>query len=146
MPTAPTKAGKGLGVAGFVIALVALVFWVFVSGAAVLQAAFGGGMPLSIFWVVLSLLGFVLALMGFMAAKKGNGKKGLAITGIVLGLVATALSIRTVMVVKEVKDNVGKEGQEMLDKMKEGFKDIADSAAVHMNESMKEMADSMNTK
>ena len=73
--TTSTKAGKGLGVAGFVIALVALVLWIFISGAAVLQAVGGGGMGLAIFWIIVSVSGIALSIIGFMKAKSGNGKK-----------------------------------------------------------------------
>jgi hypothetical protein len=121
--TAPTNAGKGLGVAGFVISLVALVLWVFVSGAAVLAAVAGGGMGLAIFWAVVSLLGTILSIMGFMKAKAANGKKGLAIAGLVIGIVATLLSVRTVFAVKTVHETAGDLGKEILEKMGEGMKE-----------------------
>lgn len=136
--TAPTNAGKGLGVAGFVISLVALVLWIFVSGAAVLAAVAGGGMGLAIFWAVVSLLGTILSVMGFMKAKAGNGKKGLAIAGLVIGLVATLLSVRTVFAVKTVHETTGDLGKELLEKMgegmKEGMQQAMDSLQNHMDD------------
>jgi hypothetical protein len=121
------NAGKGLGTAGFVIALVALVLWIFISGAAVLSAVTGGGMGLAIFWIIVSGLGTGLSVMGFMKAKAVNGKKGLAITGLILGLVATGLSVRTVFAVKEAHEimaGMGDVGKEMMSKMEEGLKDL----------------------
>jgi hypothetical protein len=91
--------GKGLGVAGFVISLIALVGWLFVGLGALAKAALdgvqgkdGGGMGLMIGWLILSVLGTVLSMMGMMKLGKTGGKKGLAITGMVLGIVATLLS------------------------------------------------------
>ena len=61
--TAPTTAGKGMGVAGFVISLVALVLYFIVAPMAGLAAIVGGGMGLSIFWTILSVLGLVLSVI-----------------------------------------------------------------------------------
>ena len=129
------NAGKGLGTAGFVIALVALVLWIFISGAAVLSAVTGGGMGLAIFWIIVSVAGTALSIMGFMKAKAVNGKKGLAITGLILGLIATGLSVRTVFAVKEahaLMSGMGDIGKEMMSKMEDGLKDL-NSAADSLN-------------
>lgn len=114
---AKTNAGKGLNVAGFVIALVALVLWIIIAGIATASAMLGGGMGLAIFWLIVSLLGTGLSVMGMMAANKGNGKKGLGIAGMVIGIVATILSFTTVMGVKKVHDTVGDAGKEMLENL-----------------------------
>ncbi len=103
----PTKAGKGASIGGFVISLVAIVGWLFVSAAALFAAVLGGGTGLAIGWAVFTLIGVVLSVMGFMAAKKGNGKKGLAIAGLIIGLLAFLLSVRTVFGVMEVKSKIG---------------------------------------
>lgn len=130
-----SKAGKGLGVAGFVISLVALVLWVFVAGAAAVSALVGGGMGLAIFWAVLSLVGTILSIMGFMKAKAVNGKKGMAIAGLVIGILATILSVRTVFAVKAVHDTAGEVGKELMNKMgeelKEGIEQAMDSLESH---------------
>ncbi len=105
-----SKAGKGLGVSGFVISLVALVFWLFVSAAAVLSAALGGGMGLASFWLIFSFAGLALSVLGFVKANKAGAKKGLAITGIIIGLVATLLSISTVSGVSKAQDEFAKAG------------------------------------
>lgn len=130
--------GKGMGVAGFVIALVALLFWFIVSGIAILSAAVGGGMGLAMFWLVLSLLGTALSVMGMMKLGKTGGKKGLAITGMVLGIVATILSVTTVMGVSKVKAEIGDKGKDLLES-------LSDTAKLRetMNNAMQEMADSL---
>ncbi|MGE0566925.1 MAG: hypothetical protein AB7O73_03165 [Bacteroidia bacterium] len=119
---AKTSAGKGLSVSGFVIALVALVLWIIISGIAAASAMLGGGMGLAIFWLILSLLGTGLSVMGFMAASKGNGKKGLGVAGLVIGIVATILSFTTVMAVKKVHDTVGDVGKEMMENLSDTAK------------------------
>lgn len=131
---AKTNAGKGLNVSGFVIALVALVLWVVIAGMASLAAIAGGGMGLAIFWLIFSLLGAGLSLMGVMAASKGNGKKGLGIAGVVLGLVATILSVTTVLGVKKVHDTVG---NKFGDALKDGLENLGDTAK--MRESLQNM-------
>ncbi len=120
--TAPTNAGKGLGVAGFVISLVALVLYFIVAPMAGLAAFAGGGMGLSIFWTILSVVGLLLSIMGFMKAKAGNGKKGLAIAGLVIGIIATIMSVRLVFAVREINAAAGDTGKELLEKMGEGMK------------------------
>jgi hypothetical protein len=105
-----SKAGKRLGVSGFVISLVALVFWLFVSAAAVLSAALGGGMGLASFWLLFSITGLALSVLGFVKANKAGAKKGLAITGLIIGLIATLLSITTVTGVSKAQDEFSKAG------------------------------------
>lgn len=137
METTQTNAGKGLNVAGFVIALVALVLWIFISGAAILQAVVGGGMGLAIFWIIVSALGTAFCVMGFMKAKNGNGKKGLSVAGMIIGLLATGLSVRTVFMVKEAHALIGSAGTELMSKMEESMK--------NMDQSLKDAAANMNT-
>jgi hypothetical protein len=130
--------GKGMGTAGFVISLVALVLWIVIAGIATAAALVGGGMGLAIFWLVFSLLGTGLSVMGMMKLGKSGGKKGLAITGMVLGIVATILSVTTVLGVKKVHSKVG-------DTVKDAFENLADTAKLRetMNNAMQEMADSL---
>ena len=85
--------GKGMGVAGFVISLVALVLYLPIAASALL----GGGYGLGIFWLIVCLLGTLLSIMGMMKLGKTGGKRGLAITGMILGLVATVLTVLMVM-------------------------------------------------
>jgi FtsH-binding integral membrane protein len=141
--TTPTNAGKGLGVAGFVIALVALVLWIFVSGAAVLSAIAGGGMGLAIFWILVSATGLTLSVMGFMKAKAGNGKKGLAIAGLVCGILATGLSVRTVFAVKQAHEQMaemGLEANNLMNKLEEGMKEGLQQAMDSMQVQVEEAA------
>jgi Flp pilus assembly pilin Flp len=105
--TQQTPQGKGMGVAGFVISLVALVLWLIIAGIATASALLGGGMGLAIFWLVLSLLGTALSVMGMMKLGKTGGKRGLAITGMILGIIAVILSVTTVMGVSKIHSTVG---------------------------------------
>ena len=122
--TAKTGAGKGLIISGFVVSLVALVFWYIVNAGTLLAAAFGGGNGMSMFWLILSLLGLGLSAMGLMKANKGNGgKKGLGIAALVIGIVATLLSCLTMYWVMEVHKKVGDAGKELLNAFGEGIKE-----------------------
>src|ERR1700733_9398509 len=99
--TTQTPQGKGMGVAGFVISLIAVLFWFIIAGICTLAAVVGGGMGLAMFWLILSLLGAGLSVMGMMKLGKTGGKKGLAITGMILGIVAVILSCMTIMSVSK---------------------------------------------
>lgn len=125
------KAGKGLGIAGFVVALVALVLWVPMSAAAVFAAALGGGTGTAVFLLLMSLTGLVLSVVGLMKASKSGGKKGLAIAGLVIGLVATLLSISTFVGVSNAKTEFEKFGlgSKLEETLKEGFGRGLDSLA-----------------
>lgn len=76
----PSTKGKGLGTAGMIVSLVALVIAIIPGiGAAALWIAVVG--------LVLSVVAF------FMARGAGNPKKGMMIAGIIMGAIALALAI-----------------------------------------------------
>ena len=136
--TAQTPQGKGMGVAGFVISLVALALYIFISFAVMAQAVFGGGYGLGIFWLVLSLVGTLLSVMGMMKLGKTGGKKGLAITGMILGIVATLLSAMLVMKIGKVQQ----EGSKVGDLFKNAMENVSDS----LKKNMDAVADSLQKK
>ncbi len=128
--TTQAPQGKGMGIAGFVISLVALVFYWVISPIVLVQAALGGGYGLSIFWLILSLLGTGLSIMGMMKLGKTGGKRGLAITGMILGIIALIMTVLLVMGVGKAQ----KAGAEYGDKFKEGMMQMQDSINAHMHE------------
>ena len=140
--TTQTPQGKGMGVAGFVISLIALVFWFIVAPICTIAAAVGGGMGLAMFWIILSLLGAGLSVMGMMKLGKTGGKKGLAITGMILGIVAVILSIMTIMGVSKIK---AAGGDKLGDAFKEGMQALSDTAKLRetMNNAMESVVDSL---
>jgi hypothetical protein len=76
--TTSTK-GKGLGTAGMVIGIVALVW-------AIIPLLGAGAL-----WI--AVIGLVLSIIAFVMAKNGNNpKKGMIIAGIVMNVVAVALA------------------------------------------------------
>jgi hypothetical protein len=83
--------GKGLALTGFILSLVALVFFWIISPISLLAAVAGGGWTLSIIWLVLSLASVILCFMGMKKLGATGGKKGLAMTGMILGIVAVLL-------------------------------------------------------
>jgi len=80
--------GKGMAVAGFIISLVGLIFSSIIIAAVIVSVGLGGGMGLGYFWLVLCILGLVLSIMGMMKLKRTGGKRGLAIAGMIIGIVA----------------------------------------------------------
>lgn len=124
--------GKGMAVAGFVISLVALVFYVFVATAVTFAAALGGGYGLGIFWLVLSLAGTGLCVMGMMKLGKTGGKKGLAIAGMIVGIIAVVLTTMLVMSIGKIQAA----GGEMGDKFKEAMEQSAEQMKEEMNQAI----------
>jgi predicted anti-sigma-YlaC factor YlaD len=120
--------GKGMAIAGFVLALVAFVFYWIIAGVVAVQAALGGGYGLGIFWLILSLAATGLSVMGMMKLGKTGGKKGLAITGMIIGLVALVLTALLVMGIGKIQDEASKAGSDFSNKMEEALKKI-DSAS-----------------
>jgi len=127
--------GKGMAVAGFVIALVALVFYVFVATAVTFAAALGGGYGLGIFWLVLSLAGTGLCVMGMMKLGKTGGKKGLAIAGMIIGIVAVILTTMLVMSIGKIQSEAGALGDQ--------FKEAMEQSAEQMKSEMNQAIDSV---
>lgn len=125
-PVAPQ--GKGMAVAGFVIALVGLVFYFLIAVAVGAQAMFGGGYGLGIFWLVLCLAGTLLSVMGMMKLGKTGGKKGLGIAGMIIGIIATIMTLLLVMGIGKVHEAAG-------DKIGEAFENLQnlDTAAIRQS-------------
>lgn len=133
-----TKAGRGFGIAGFVVSIVALVLWMPISAAAVFSAAFGGGMGLSGFWLIVSLLGLLFSILGLMKAVKGGGKKGMAIAGLVIGLIASSLAVSTVIGVKKAQAEFEKSGlgSQFMETFQKGMEQGLDSLSNQMKEAL----------
>ncbi|MFM9985074.1 MAG: hypothetical protein ACKVOK_07550 [Flavobacteriales bacterium] len=118
MSESTTNPGKGMGVAGFVLALVGIVGYFIVAGIAGLSAAAtGGGVGLMIFWCVFCALALFLAFMGFKKSSAVGAKKGLATAGIVIAAVGLALSIWTTIGVNTIANDPS------MNKLRDGIKD-----------------------
>lgn len=89
--------GKGLAVTGFVLALVALVLAYPMAGIATVMVIAGGSAWLMYFWLVLSIFTVIMSAMGMSKLGKSGGKKGLAVAGLIIGIVASVWSILLVM-------------------------------------------------
>jgi ABC-type uncharacterized transport system permease subunit len=97
---ASTK-GKGLGLAGMIIGIVALI-WAIIP---LLGAA--------AWWMALT--GLILSVVAFFMAKNGNNpKKGMIITGIILNVVALCLAIFWIYQISSAANEI-MEGLENLD-------------------------------
>jgi uncharacterized membrane protein len=140
--TTQTPQGKGMGVAGFVLSLIGLVLYIVIAGIVTVQAALGGGYGLGIFWLLLCLAGTALSIMGMMKLGKTGGKKGLAITGMILGIVATILTLLLVMGISKIQSASEGFGDEFKNAMEQGMQNSGmniDSLTQEMNK----MSDSL---
>ncbi|XOV68072.1 MAG: hypothetical protein ACFHU9_02645 [Fluviicola sp.] len=112
----PTQVqGKGMGVAGFIISLVALIFAPIMATIATATVIAGGSGWLAWFWVVVSILSVVLSAMGMMKLGKTGGKKGLAIAGLVIGIVAVIWSIMLAVGVQAIDSGADQLDQDVRD-------------------------------
>jgi hypothetical protein len=111
--------GKGLAIGGFILSLVGLIFagMIFVMTAA--SMATGGGKGLGYFWLVLCLASVILSVMGMMKLGKTGGKKGLAIAGMIIGIVASIWSIVLLMGLSAAESMVGDEFNELNEALEE---------------------------
>ena len=94
--------GKGMGTTGFIISLVALIVGFVIYMICIASAVFGGGMGLAIFWTVLSVAGVALSFMGMNKSKAAGHKPGLAMGGLIVGIIAVCLSLWTIYSVSVV--------------------------------------------
>lgn len=111
--TTPSSKGKGLGIAGMVIGIVAFIW-------AIIPLLGAGAWWLAVVGLVLSIVGFVMAKNG------GNPNKGMMLAGIVLGVVATALSFYRVYQVTQAMAAFEEVGKEFATELKQAL----DSAKV----------------
>ncbi len=135
--------GKGMAVAGFVISLVGLVFYFIIAGIVAVSALAGGGYGLGIFWLILCLAGTGLSVMGMMKLGKTGGKKGLAVAGMIIGIIAVIMTAMLVMGIGKMQTAGGalgdelKKGIENLDtaklrqEMEAVMQNVTDSLEVH---------------
>ncbi len=135
--------GKGMAVAGFVISLVGLVFYFIIAGIVAVSALVGGGYGLGIFWLILCLAGTGLSVMGMMKLGKTGGKKGLAVAGMIIGIIAVIMTAMLVMGIGKMQTAGGafgdelKKGIENLDtaklrqEMEAAMQNVTDSLEVH---------------
>ncbi|AEA45390.1 hypothetical protein [Fluviicola taffensis] len=126
LDTTTTKPqGKGLAVTGFILALVGFMFgwlvYAIITAAAVLAAGMGqkSGMGLGYFWIVLCLAAVIMSAMGMMKLGKTGGKKGLAIAGLVIGIVALIWTVTMHLGVGKAVDAANAKGGEFQKQMEE---------------------------
>lgn len=117
--------GKQLGIAGFVLALVTLIFSSWIAAVAVASIITGGSAWLMYLWLVLAIVSVVLSAMGMSKLGKTGGKKGLAIAGLVVGIVSvvwSAILVAGLSVAAGAADTLGdsdewQEAMEQLDEL-----------------------------
>mgnify|MGYP000204824480 CR=1 FL=1 len=80
--------GKQMGVAGFVLAIATLVLSSWIAAMAAASIIMGGSAWLMYVWLVLAIISVVLSAMGMSKLGKTGGKKGLAVAGLVIGIVS----------------------------------------------------------
>ena len=74
-----TNAGQGMGVAGLILGILAVI------------TSF---IPCFSFWAILfGVLAIIFGAVGLNQAKKKNGKKGLPKAGLILGIIGTAFAL-----------------------------------------------------
>ena len=116
--------GNGLAIGGFVISLVGLIFTGMVMAIVLLNMATGGGMGLAYFWVVLCLASVIMSAMGMKKLGATGGKKGLAIAGLIIGIVATIWAIMLTMGLNTAAGVADVVGSDAMDQLNDALNDL----------------------
>ncbi len=119
--TTSAPQGKGMAVAGFIIALAALLLNNVMAGIAILAIIAGGSGWLMYLWLVVNILGMILSIMAMSKLKKTGGKRGLAIAGMIIGIVGTVWAVILVMGLSVAAAASGDFSNEMRDAFKDGM-------------------------
>jgi hypothetical protein len=123
-----------MGLAGFILALIALVGGFIVSGIAVVSAGLtGGGMGLVIGWTVFAAITVGLSVMGMNKSKAAGHKAGLAIAGLAIGAVALiygAYACYAVHVAQSLNSGLGNV-MDALHSMGDSLKNVMDTMGGH---------------
>lgn len=85
--------GKGMAVGGFILALVGLVLCSVIAVIAAGMVLTGGSPWLMYVWTVMCIASVIMCAMAMGKLKKSGQKRGLAIAGLVIGIVASTWSI-----------------------------------------------------
>ena len=80
-----------------------------------------------------------------MKAKAVNGKKGLAIAGLVMGIVVTIMSVRLIFAVNEIHAKAGDFGKELINAMGEGMKEGIQQAMDSVKQELEQPAPADST-
>ena len=111
-----TKAGQGLGIAGFILGIVALIVsFIPCFG---MYAIFPGA------------IGIILSAIALSQANKGNGAKGLIIAGLIVSIIGTAVaSWQYYVITKTTKEltNWTEDLQDAIDEFDEGMDELEES-------------------
>lgn len=109
--------GKGAAVSGFILSLIGIVVPFNV------LAVLAGSAFVAYFGLVLCLASVVLCAMAMGKLKRTGGKRGLAVAGLVIGLVASVWSLLAVVSINEAIDarnkGVGELQHELMDMQRE---------------------------
>lgn len=111
--------GKGMAVGGFVLSLVGLILATWIAGIATLSVIAGGSPWLMYVWVVLCAASVIMSAMAMSKLGKTGGKKGLAVAGLVIGIVATVWSIVLVLGISAAASMAGDSFDELNEAMRE---------------------------
>ncbi|TSJ47666.1 hypothetical protein [Fluviicola chungangensis] len=117
--TAPQ--GKGMAVTGFVLALAAFLLNNVMAGIAIVSIGLGGSGWLMYLWLVVNIVSVVLCVMAMGKLKKTGGKRGLAIAGMIIGIVGTVWAIILTMGLAAAASMSGDLSKEMKDAFKDGM-------------------------
>lgn len=131
----PSTAGKGLGIAGFVVGVVAMILsFVPCFG---MYALFPG------------IIGIVLSAVSIKQASKANAAKGLAIAGLVCSLLGTAIAYGQFSAVDKAVGDIDKAGKKFkkdMNNVNEKFKQDMGKVQQKFDKDMKSLQEKTKSK
>jgi hypothetical protein len=119
-----TSAGKGLGIAGFVLGLVALVI---------------SFIPcLGMYALFPGIVAVILSVVAFMQANKGNGAKGLIIAAIVVSVIGTGIAAYQYSVLSSATSGLMELGEELQNMNEEQLEELSNDLEEGLQEAIEE--------
>lgn len=113
-----TPQGKGMAIGGFVLALVGLLLANVIAGLCIVN----GSLVLSYIWIVLCAASIIMSAMAMKKLGASGGKKGLAVAGLIIGIVGTVWAIMCMMAASTALSFVSGGGLDDLKNALEGLK------------------------
>jgi len=129
MEEVKTNAGQGLGIAGLVMGIVAILL-------ALIPC-------ISVMGLVLGIAGIVLSAVGLSQATRANGVKGLPTAGLVVSILGTCIALVWILFIAKLATEGGKwwskEGIKIIEQIDEDFGDDMEEAFEDLGEELEDL-------
>ncbi len=136
MEEVKTNAGQGLGIAGLIMGIVAILL-------AIIPCV-------SVLGLILGITGIILSAIGLSQATKSNGVKGMPTAGLVVSIIGTCIAMVWILFIARIATEGGKwwsrEGVHIMEDIHEEFGEDLENAFEDIGEELEELGDELEGK